>query len=64
MSQLLMIIIIYIVFMSVGLPESLFGVAWPEIQNEMQLSLNTASVFFADYRHKLHVCELFLLFFA
>lgn len=37
--------VIYIVFISLGLPDSLFGVAWPVVHNEFGVSESFASVY-------------------
>lgn len=39
------IIIIYIVFISLGLPDSLFGVSWPVVHNEFQIAESFGSVY-------------------
>lgn len=43
MSALL--IVIYIVFVSLGLPDSLFGVAWPVVHNDFGIAESFASVY-------------------
>ena len=43
MSALL--IVIYIVFVSLGLPDSLFGVAWPVVHNEFGVNESFASIY-------------------
>lgn len=43
MSALL--IVIYIVFVSLGLPDSLFGVAWPVVHNEFGIAESFASAY-------------------
>ena len=43
MSALL--IVIYIVFVSLGLPDSLFGVAWPVVHGEFEVAESFASVY-------------------
>ncbi len=39
------LIVIYIVFISLGLPDSLFGVAWPVVHTEFSISESFASVY-------------------
>ena len=39
----LLLIIIYIAFIGLGLPDSLFGTAWPAIYNELSLPLSLGS---------------------
>ncbi len=41
----LILIVIYIVFISLGLPDSLFGVAWPVVHTEFGISEGFASVY-------------------
>lgn len=41
----LLLIVIYIAFISLGLPDSLFGVAWPLMHVDLGMSLGFASVF-------------------
>ena len=43
--MLLVLIVIYIVFISLGLPDSLFGVAWPVVHTEFGISESFASVY-------------------
>ncbi len=43
--MLLILAVIYIVFISLGLPDSLFGVAWPVVHNEFGVSESFASVY-------------------
>ncbi len=43
--MLIILIVIYIVFISLGLPDSLFGVAWPVVHNEFGVSESFASVY-------------------
>lgn len=40
-----LIIVIYIVFISLGLPDSLFGVAWPVVHTEFGIAESFASVY-------------------
>ena len=40
-----LLIVIYIVFVSLGLPDSLFGVAWPVVHKEFGTAENFASVY-------------------
>lgn len=40
----ILLIIIYIGFIGLGLPDSLFGAAWPAIYNEFGLHLSMGSV--------------------
>ncbi len=37
--------VIYIVFISLGLPDSMFGVAWPVVHQEFQINENLASLY-------------------
>lgn len=43
--MLLILGVIYIVFISLGLPDSVFGVAWPVVHNEFGISESFASVY-------------------
>lgn len=43
--MIFLLIIIYIVFISLGLPDSLFGVAWPVVHNEFSVAESFASVY-------------------
>ncbi len=43
--MLLILAVIYIVFISLGLPDSLFGVAWPVLHKEFGISESFASVY-------------------
>lgn len=43
--MILLLAVIYIVFISLGLPDSLFGVAWPVVHNEFGISESFASVY-------------------
>lgn len=43
--MLLILGVIYIVFISLGLPDSIFGVAWPVVHNEFGISESFASVY-------------------
>ena len=43
--MLLILAVIYIVFISLGLPDSLFGVAWPVVHNEFGVNESFASVY-------------------
>lgn len=43
--MLFLLIIIYIVFISLGLPDSLFGVSWPVIHTEFAIPQSFASVY-------------------
>lgn len=40
-----LLIVIYIVFISLGLPDSLFGVAWPVVHEEFGINQNFASIY-------------------
>lgn len=41
----LLLIVIYIVFVSLGLPDSLFGVSWPVVHNDFGIAESFASVY-------------------
>ena len=43
--MLLLLIVIYLVFISLGLPDSLFGVSWPVVHTEFGLPESFASVY-------------------
>lgn len=43
--MMLLLAVIYIVFISLGLPDSVFGVAWPVLHNELGIAENFASVY-------------------
>lgn len=43
--MLFILIVIYVVFISLGLPDSLFGVAWPVVHTELGISEGFASVY-------------------
>lgn len=43
--MLLLLIVIYLVFISLGLPDSLFGVSWPVVHTEFNLPESFASVY-------------------
>ena len=43
--MLFVLVVIYIVFISLGLPDSLFGVAWPVVHTEFGISESFASVY-------------------
>lgn len=43
--MLLLLIVIYVVFISLGLPDSLFGVSWPVVHTEFSLPESFASVY-------------------
>lgn len=43
--MILLLIVIYIVFISLGLPDSLFGVSWPVVHTEFGISESFASVY-------------------
>lgn len=43
--MLLILVVIYIVFISLGLPDSMFGVAWPVVHQEFGIGENFASVY-------------------
>lgn len=45
MIMVLLLAVIYIVFISLGLPDSVFGVAWPVLHNELGIAENFASVY-------------------
>lgn len=40
-----LLIVIYIVFISLGLPDSLFGVAWPVVHKEFEVAQSFASIY-------------------
>ena len=40
-----LLIVIYLVFISLGLPDSLFGVAWPVVHREFGLEESFASLY-------------------
>lgn len=42
---ILLLVVIYIAFISLGLPDSLFGVAWPVIHTEMNLDEGFAAIY-------------------
>ena len=39
------LVLIYIVFISLGLPDSVFGVAWPVVHNEFGIAESSASIY-------------------
>jgi len=39
----LLLVVIYIAFIGLGIPDSLFGTAWPAIYQEFKLPLSAAS---------------------
>ena len=39
------LVVIYIVFISLGLPDSIFGVAWPVVHRDFGIDQNFASVY-------------------
>lgn len=43
--MLLLLIVIYVVFISLGLPDSLFGVSWPVLHTEFGIAESFASVY-------------------
>ena len=43
--MILLLIVIYIVFISLGLPDSLFGVSWPVVHTEFGINESFASVY-------------------
>lgn len=43
--MLFILVVIYIVFISLGLPDSLFGVAWPVVHTEFGIQENFASLY-------------------
>ncbi len=43
--MVLLLIVIYIVFISLGLPDSVFGVAWPVLHKELGIAESFASVY-------------------
>lgn len=43
--MILLLAVIYIVFISLGLPDSVFGVAWPVMHNELDIAENFASIY-------------------
>ena len=40
-----LLVVIYVVFISLGLPDSMFGVAWPVVHNDFQMPESFASVY-------------------
>ncbi len=44
MTTILLLFIIYLAFISLGLPDSLLGVAWPMIREEWSLPLDYAGM--------------------
>lgn len=40
----ILLILIYVAFISLGLPDAILGVAWPSIQTEWGLSLDAAGL--------------------
>ncbi len=40
-----LLVVIYVVFISLGFPDSLFGVAWPVVHNEFQIAESFASLY-------------------
>lgn len=45
MARIFLLIIIYIAFISLGLPDSALGVAWPSMRNSLGLPLEAAGIF-------------------
>ena len=43
--MLLLLIVIYIVFISLGLPDSLFGVSWPVVHLDFGIAESFASIY-------------------
>lgn len=43
--MMFLLVVIYIVFISLGLPDSLFGVAWPVVHRELGISESFASIY-------------------
>jgi fucose permease len=43
--MLLLLVVIYVVFISLGLPDSLFGVSWPVVHTEFGIAESFASVY-------------------
>ena len=43
--SILLLVIIYIVFISLGLPDSLIGSSWPSISNTLEISASLQGVF-------------------
>lgn len=43
--MMFLLVVIYIVFISLGLPDSLFGVAWPVVHKEFGIAENFASLY-------------------
>lgn len=43
--MVMLLAVIYIVFISLGLPDSVFGVAWPVLHNDLGIAENFASVY-------------------
>ncbi|NMD38193.1 MAG: MFS transporter [Christensenellaceae bacterium] len=55
-----LIIVIYIIFISLGLPDSLFGTAWPLVHLDMDVPLSFASI----YTIIVSICTSFINFVA
>jgi fucose permease len=47
MANRLLLIVIYIAFISLGLPDSLLGTAWPQMRSDLNLPLEAAGIFMA-----------------
>lgn len=45
MTTLLLLVVIYIAFISLGLPDSLLGTAWPAMRSSLRLPLEAAGLF-------------------
>jgi len=45
-SKLGLIVLAYIAFISLGMPDGLFGVAWPSIRENFLLRLDSVGAFF------------------
>ena len=43
--MVLLLAVIYIVFISLGLPDSVFGAAWPVLHHDMHIAESFASVY-------------------
>ena len=44
MATLLLLMIIYLIFISLGLPDAIFGVAWPVMRSDFSVSLDSAGL--------------------
>ncbi len=50
--------IIYLSFISLGLPDALLGAAWPNMYPEFQVPVSYAGIIFHDYRIGNHYFQL------